>query len=107
MNQLRFHWDNNSKDRDIAWLHFNVQLSNELITRVSDNDQQLLGADLFRLLLKVYGVQSIYLDRYKLRVERTKVVEWRQICSNIETIIFEYCKTNGIVPPEAEFKVEI
>jgi len=106
MNQLKFHWDNNSQDRDTAWLHVNVQLSNETIVRSVGDDQQVLGADLHHLLLKIYGVQSVWLERYKLRIERTKVVTWSSICSQVESTIFEYCQTNGIVPPEAEAKVE-
>ena len=99
--KFAFAWDNNTSNSTIAWLHVNVQLSDVTITEHSldKSEDAMRGSGLLRAIYGIYGVQEAWVDRYKIRVERTKVIEWGPICRLIEEAVKSYCQDRSLAPP--------
>lgn len=88
----KFLWEKDVPESGVAHLQTDFLLSQEstinLPRDVSEDMVPLMS--LVRRLLNIQGVQSIIVARYKVRVERTKLVDWTVICPAVERAIEEY-----------------
>ncbi len=102
MNEIKFAWDQATGDSTSAWLHTNVLLSDVTLLESSleKSEKDVRGSDLLRASFKIHGVQDAWVDRYKMRVVRTQVVDWRSICQGIEECVTSYCQGKNLTPPE-------
>jgi len=46
-----------------------------------------IAKNLLEAVRKIHGIQTVSVDRYKVRIERTKAVAWDQIIPQVEQII--------------------
>ncbi|MFA6042232.1 MAG: hypothetical protein WC786_00925 [Patescibacteria group bacterium] len=84
----QFSWDQNGELYTVAWLSTNVQLSDrahhlKLIDQKSSEPSENLVIE----ISKIHGVQDVKVDRYKVRIERTSLVPWPSICSEVQQVI--------------------
>lgn len=107
MNEVRFSWDH-IPSGVAAYLHTNVLLSQDTVmaSALGGSEQDKRGTDLLRKVFNVEGVQEAWVDRYKLRVERTRVVEWDSICRGVEEAVKSYCQEKGLVPVDSSSLVK-
>lgn len=92
MRKVEMSWDRNSSESTIAFLHVDVQLSEGHRAGLPYENDDRPGSELLRTLYKIHGVQEAVVDRYKIRIERTKVVDWAPICAAVEKAIVAYCE---------------
>ncbi|MBI2054921.1 MAG: NifU N-terminal domain-containing protein [Candidatus Sungbacteria bacterium] len=67
------------------YFHVDVRLTKDFVCQPEQNE-------LVKKLLEIHGVQEATVDRYKVRVERSKVVAWEAIIDKVEGAIREYAE---------------
>lgn len=105
MSEIKFSWDNAEEGTGSAYLHCNVLLSDGFICnayKVRDGDKLAVPFKIFRRLLTIHGVQSVHLDRYKVRIERTRVVEWAMICLEVELAVGDHISEHQLIPQKSK-----
>ncbi len=100
----KFVWENRDEQNDSAWLHTETILSQTWLSSSHLREEQRvqLGAKLLLALVQIHGVQKVSIERYKVRIERTKVVSWDTICPAVEQMVTEFCQMQEVVPPQQE-----
>ena len=106
VTSIRIGWDQNSVDFTAAWVNTNVKLSDHVLysTRLygdggkhNDTPLDTRGIELLRTIYAVHGVQNANIDRYRIRVERSSMVDWNEICGEIEKAIRNHCAEAPVV----------
>lgn len=102
MPDIKLVWDNKNDDSVTAWLHANVSLSDMIVNEFhrAKSEAETRGTDLLRTISAIHGVQEVSVTRYKIRIERTKVVGWTAICLKVEAAVKSYCKDINLEPPD-------
>lgn len=85
-------WERNISESGTAYCHADFLLSEKRIFEMhrDESEGETKGTDLLRSLLDIHGVQSVTVERYKVHVERTKVVDWSAICPEVDKAIYAY-----------------
>jgi hypothetical protein len=102
MDEIKFAWDHVSHGT-AAYLHTNVLLSEGTVTQraLELSEESARGVKLLREIFNIHGVQDAWVDRYKIRVERTQVVEWESISREVEEAVKTYCQAMSLAAPDS------
>jgi hypothetical protein len=102
MPEIKYSWDRNLPTSTTAYLHVNVLLStrHRSLSNLEIADPKSQDVTLLQAIGDIHGVQEASVERYKIRIERTSVVEWGPICDAVETAIKTHCAEQNITPPD-------
>ena len=77
------------------YFHMNYRMSLDFVCKADQQNRGQKPRALAGILLNIEGVQDIFIERYKVRVDKTEAIEWTEILPHVEQAIKSSIESAG------------